>query len=406
MLAAPRPTLPLPLGSTGVLWSSGAHLSQFAILPEPDPAMSFFFGDAALKAYGFRSTLPIHMGSTLERSIPGNPFTPLTDSLNRGVPGEYVNDAAFPYLPSKGGAVAVYPQNGADNLQGAQELSACMEQTSRTGSLNGTYTFSTPKRGSPAFDRAFGRGASADQSFQPPEIVNCLNRANDLTRQALQGRDLVIGGNGGGVNVSTATNVGTGEPVPGMLPSAAANMRPYLEQFRTNPGAQGLTSTPITGAMWLRGVTGVLRVGGFVLLVINLDRIYTRYDLASEYDKPLVAGEEATMLTAGLLGSLVGEVIGETVVCAGLGPGFGLCMLAAAAVGGTAAGVLAEDTAHGIGSTLQDAAELNRKGQLLPGIMDAATKVLGTAQDQKVLNDFKRTERSQPSNGMWDLFNF
>lgn len=389
VLAGPRPTLPLPLGTTGVLWSSDAHLSQFAVVPQENPALSFFFGDAALETYGFRSWLPTHIASTLERGVPGKPFTPFTNMLNRGMGGNYVGDPLYPYFRS----VAVYPQGGAENIAGAQQLVACMQEANRSGSLEGTYTFSTPKRTSPAFDRAFGAGAAADPNFQPPEIRNCLNQANALTQQALQGRDLVVNINGQDVNISTATDVATGQPVPGMTPSAAENMRTYLQQFEAEPGAQGLTRTPISGAMWLRGVTGVLRVGGFVLMVYNLGRIVDRYEAASTYDKPLVAGEEATMLTAGLLGSLIGEAIGETVVCAGMGPGFGLCMLAAGVAGGATGGMFAEGPAHDIGKTLQDAAELNRRGQLLPAIVEATAVVTKNQEALKAIQDFKSIEK-------------
>lgn len=390
VLAGPRPTLPLPSGSTGVLWSANAHLSQFAVVPQDNPALAFFFGDAALEAYGFRSSLPLHLGSSLERSIPGRPFTPLTNMLNRGVPGNYVSDPVFPYL----GSVAVYPKGGAANIPGARELVACMQEANRSGTLKGTYRFSTPPRDTPFFDRAFGQGAAADPNFQPPEIVNCLNKADSITRQALQGRDLVVNIEGIDVNISTATNVATGERVPGMLPSAAPNMRDYLNQFDVNPGAQGLTRTPITGAVSLRGVTGVLRVGGFILMIANLARATDRYETASDYDKPLVAGEEATLLTAGLLGSLIGEAIGEVVLCAGLGPGFGLCVLAASVAGGAVGGALAEDTAISVGQTLQTAAELNRKGQLTPALIDAA-RVLLPEEQRKTLPKGRNPERPQ-----------
>jgi hypothetical protein len=393
VLTTPRPTLPLPAGTTGILWSADAHLSQFAIVPQENPVLAFFFGDSTLEAYGFRSNLPTHIGSSLDRAIPQKPFTPFTNKLNSGTAtGDYVSDAVFPYIPSKGGSIAVYPQGGAENIPGAQELVACMQEANRSGSLKGMYTFSTPDRDKPAFDRAFGKGAAADSNFQPPEIVNCLNKANALTQKALQGRDLVINIDGRDVNLSTATDVATGDPVPGMLPSAAKNMRPYLDQWDANPATQGMYRTSMTGAHWLRGLTGVLRVGGFVLMIVNLDRIYNRYEVASDYDKPLVAGEEATMLTAGLLGSLIGEAIGEAVICVGAGPALGLCVLATAVVGGAIASGLMEDPARGIGQTLQDAAELNRQGKLLPGVLEAATMVMGSQQDKQLLQDFKKAD--------------
>jgi hypothetical protein len=391
VLFGPRPTLPLPIGSTGVLWSGDAHLSQFAVVPQENPALSFFFGDAALEAYGFRSALPIHIGSKFERSVPGKPSTPLTNLLNRGLPGNYVSDPVFPYL----GSVAVYPQKGAETIPGAQQLVACMQEANRSGNLKGTYRFSTPSRNSPAFDRAFGKGAAADPGFQAPEIVNCLNKANALTQQALQGRDLVVKIEGRDINISTGTDVATGQPVPNTLPSAASNVRDYLGQSDADFAAQGLSRTPITAAIWLRGVTGVLRIGGFILTITNLARIADRYQTASDYDKPLVAGEEATILTAGLLGSLIGEAIGEVVLCTGTGPGFGLCVLAAGVAGGVGGSSLAEDTAHSVGKTLQDAAELNRRGQLVPGLLDATTRMLHMEEERKKLRSRAPEKRDE-----------
>lgn len=408
VLLGPRPTLPLPLGSTGALWSADAHLSQFAVVPQENPALAFFFGDSTMDAYGFRSNLARHIGSSVER-MPDTAGWKLTASLNRGVPGSYVNDAVFPYLPFKGGSMAVYEQNGAANLPGAQDLAACMAKANKSDPLNGTYTFSTPPRKSAAYDRAFGKGAAADLGHQPPPINNCLNEANaaNLTHQALQGRDLIMKVNGRDVNVGTAQYVDTGELVPDMLPGAAKNMRPYLDQWDVNPGSQGLTRTPITGAMSLRGLTGVVRIGGLVLMVYNLGRIADRYDKASAYDKPLVVGEEGTLLTAGLLGGLLGEVIGETVLCVGAGPGVGLCVIAASVVGGALASGAAEDFAHDVGQTLQTAAELQRQGKLLPAVLDAATQVLGTDQQRQILRDFKKIEsrKPEPSEG-FELFKF
>lgn len=409
MLFAPRPSLPLPLGTTGVLWSAGAHLSQFAVVPQENPALAFFFGDTMMTAYGFRAPALLHIGAAVERDF-DTAGGRLTAKLNRGVAGNYANDAIFPYLPVKGGSVAVHVQGGAENVPGAQELTDCMAETSRNGKLKGTYRFSTPPNKtpnpSPAFDRAFGPGKAADPNFVPPEIVNCLNKANQLTRLALSGRDLIQSINGREVNISTATFVDTGQPVPDMLPSAAKSMPPYLAQWDSNPSAQGLTRTPITAGMWLNGITGVIRVGGFVLMIVNLVRVGDRYSQATEFEKPLVVGEEATLLTAGLLGSLIGEVIGEAVLCVGTGPGVGLCVLAVGLVGGAAAVAMSGDTAQGIGKTLQDAAEMNRQGKLLPGVMEAATQVLGTEQQKKLLNDMKKTERPEPSDGLFDLFKF
>jgi Domain of unknown function (DUF4157) len=398
----PRPTLPLPLGSTGVLWSADAHLSQFAVVRQQNPALAFLFGDSTLKTYGFRANLARHALSTAESApfLYGSAGGPFKASLNRGAAGGYVNDAVFPYVPVKGGSVAVYAQGGAQDLAGAEQLTACMAEAGKTGKLDGVYRFSTPPRDSPAFDRAFGKGAAADPNFQPPEIINCLNEANasKLSVQALQGRDLIMQINGRQVNVRTATYVDTGETVPGMLPGAAKSMREYVKPGNVIPEMQGLTRQPITSGMWLRGLTGVVRGGGLVMLVYNLDRTIGRYQEASEYDKPLVVGEEATLFTAGMLGSLLGQVIGEAVICAGLGPGFALCMIATSMVGGALATGAAEDLAHNVGTSFQTIAELHRQRKLLPGIMDRATQVLGTEQQKQILKDFKKLEDDKSDN--------
>lgn len=414
VLFAPRPVLPLPIGTTGALWSMDGHLSQFAVLPQENPALAFFFGDSSMTSYGYRSYRALHIESNIERDL-GFDGGPGTAWLNRGTaPGNYRTDLIDPYIPIKGGAVAIHTQGGADALPGAQELAACMAEARRSGTLRGTYNFSTPPRKSPAFDAAWGPGTAADPNFKPPEIINCLTRANKLTNQALGGRDLDMQAQGRDASVGTGRFLDTGEPAPNLrpnqkgdlLPGHAANMRDYIAQFDTNPNARGLGLTRIDPGMGFAGLTGVLRVGGFVLMIVNLARVTDRYQGASEYDKPMVVGEEATTLTAGLLGSLIGEVIGEAVLCVGTGPAFAFCMLAVGAIGGALGSEAATDTAHQIGQTLQDAAELHRQGKLLPGILDVGTQVLGSEAQKKALQDMKKTEAPDRPSGMFDLFNF
>lgn len=400
-LFAPRPTLPRPLGSKGILWSADAHLSQYAVVRQNNPLIAFFFGDSSLEVYGFRANAVLHFGAAGERIFDTAGGT-RTARLNLGAPGTYYDDWFYPYLPVKGGSVAI--DSGAENLPGAEALVNCMKSLKRSG-LKRLYTFSTPDRTSPAYDRAFGKGAAANPEHKPPEIINCLNEANatNLTRQALDGSDLIDSLNGRDFYVSSATYVDTGESVPGMLPGAAKSARQYLKQWDTNPLARGYMRTPMTGGTILRGVTGVVRIGGFVLMIVNVFRVEDRYERATEYEKPVVLGEEGTLLTAGLLGSLLGEVIGEAVLCVGTGPGFGLCVLAAGVLGGVVGSSLSEGAAHDLGRVLQDAAELNRQGKLLPGVVEAAVQVLGSDQQKKFFQDFKKAERPEPSDGWFDF---
>jgi len=406
LLFAPRPTLPLPLGTTGVLWSMDAHLSQFAVVPQENPLLSFFFGNSRMSSQGFRSWRALHIGAAAERGLLGPAGGPATAALNRGAPGSYVSDLIDPYR----GSPAVHGQGGPQNLAAAQALDACMTQTRRGGQLDSTYRFSTPPRNSSAYDRAFGTGAANNPAFEPPEVVNCLNKADPLTRQALNGRDLVFPEptTGRMINVGSATYADTGEPVPGMLAGAARTMREsYLPQWDSNPNAQGMSRTGITPGMALNGVTGILRVGGLVLMIWNLSRASDRYANASAEDKPLVFGEELTGLSAGVLGGLIGEIIGEVVVCVGTGPAFALCTLAAGAAGGMAGGALAEGPGHALGQALKDAAELNRQGKLAPAIHQAVVESAGSPVDKQLWQDMTKIEKpKQPGTGLFDLFDF
>ena len=277
-----------------------------------------------------------------------------------------------------------------------------MQNVARGSDLDRTFRFSTPPRDSPAF----GSGTAAAPAFQPPEINNCLNAANELTRVALDGRDMIVVRNGRNVNLATARYVDTGDPVPDMLPAAAKNMKEYLSQWDEEPLAQGLTRTRVSGGMILLGVTGVLRVGGVVLLIYNLGRVADRYEAAPQSEKAAVVGEEATLFAAAAVAGLLGEILGETVICVGAGPAAGLCVIATAAIVGVAGGMLASDTATEIGRDLQTSADLQREGKLLPAVMDVATKVFGSEEDQKKLNQLKQMEKQQPSDGMFDLFHF
>ena len=134
----------------------------------------------------------------------------------------------------------------------------------------------------------------------------------------------------------------------------------------------------------------------------NLGRAGARYSEASEYDKPLVAGEELTQLTAGALGSLLGEILGEVVLCVGTGPAFALCTLVVGAVGGYAGASLAEGPGHELGRTLQTAAELQREGRLLPAVMDAATQTFGTPEQKRLWADWKKIEQPQRERGLFE----
>ena len=67
------------------------------------------------------------------------------------------------------------------------------------------------------------------------------------------------------------------------------------------------------------------------------------------------------------------------------------------------------DTARGIGRNLQDVAEMNRQGTLIPAIMEGATQLLGTEQEKKLFRDMKKMEkmeRSAPNEGLFELFKF
>jgi hypothetical protein len=73
-------------------------------------------------------------------------------------------------------------------------------------------------------------------------------------------------------------------------------------------------------------------------------------------------------------------------------------MIGVSAIGGALATGAADDLAHDVGATFQTIAELQRQRKLLPGIMDSATKVLGTEQQKQILKDFKKLEDDKSDN--------
>jgi hypothetical protein len=401
VLLGPRPTLPLPLGAKGIVWSANAHLSQFAIVAQENPGFAFFFGDLVMETYGFRANALLHIGSTVEKKFISGGWK-ITSQLNRGAGGNYMNDFIYPYM----GSTAVYTNPGEKNIPGAEELAKCMLVSSEDNSLKGAYTLSTPPRDSPAFDRAFGVGKAEDLSFKPPEIVNCLNKANKIVSTALDGRDLVINVNGRSASIATATYLDTGEQVEGMLPGHAKNMKSYLKDFDANPATKGLSRSPISVGNWLNGLTGIIRIGGAVLLVYNVVKVGERYEQSSDFERPYVLGEEGAFFTAGLIGSLIGEALGETFFCAGTGPGFALCMLASGAIGGAVASEATHDTVEGIINDLKNAGEMNRKGMLAPNITDQATKIFGTEDQRRKYNQMKKIEKPEQNDGLLDLLHF
>ena len=379
LAAPPRPGLPIPNNSTGILWE-GHHLSDLAV------------ANGELTARGFRAPFPVHVASAIERKLVrgGGQFTQMlntggqdlggeplglmgrfTNLMTGGRLGQYRNDWYFPYMP---GAKAVY-RTDLPPGEAADFADYMGEQVGPLGEQD--YRFSTPSPDNPAYARAYGNNPC------PPGASNCITVPSELNDRALGGRNLVLDKDGNLVDIMT------GEP--GSAPGLASNMDEYVnqpEEFFTN---RGLTVTPTAGPMWLRAGAGFIKAGGVVLMVFGAVQSYERIEEASPEERPIVEAEEAGSWGGGFIGNVVGSALGGATVCAETGPGAFFCALAFGIAGGITGGVIGKSAMHSLAESLR----------MTPvEFINTSTLMFGTPEDKRALCQMR--EINNPNDDGYD----
>jgi hypothetical protein len=395
MFRAPMPSLPVPSGSTGVIWVPGAHLSDFAVL------------GGNLQIRGFRGPLLTHARSVFERSTLGELLYgpgrgPATIDLNRGIRAAYESDWFYPYLP---GAKAIFPQGASE----ANAAAMTQAMQSATSTLRGqTYTFSTVPESNPYFATSYKGGC-------PPGVANCIalpeGAAQDLHQLALGGHRLVLQRGGQTLDIATGqvydaqgNLINPSEVDPAIwnlagsarenVPGAARNMDAYIRQSEEALAAQGLSIRPTPGAMWARVGVGFIRVGGGVLLLYGAYgaiRTAERIADAPPEQQPVVISEEIGSWGGGFIGNVLGSALGGAFVCSETGPGAFVCALAFGIAGGVTGSVIGQSVMHDVGQAVVDFENMT-PGQLV----ETTTRMFGTPEQLRQLHELREIETGQP----------
>ena len=380
MTCVARPPLPMPLGSTGIMWQ-GSHISDIAAVPVENPFLRLLLGNETIAARGFRAELWRHAGSMAERggSFPGSA---MTDSLNAGTPGGYYNDWMFPY---QNGTAVTRPRS----VEEAQEFVRLMEQNA-ANYAGKDYRFSTPPRDSPFFDQAFGAGKAADPNFEPPAIQNCINLPGAEHAEALGGEHMVIARGDQLIDIKTGQDIRTGEVV--LKPNAsAAAVRDYLNQPNEFFASRLLERSKVGSVMRLRAAAGVIKVGGLVLLVYSVGKGIGRYEDAVEgvsgEDPNVVAGEEIGSQAGGWVGSVLSSALAGAFICAETGPGAFFCALGFGIAGGITGGTFGGGAGHELGEAV------TRLENLTPHqAMDSWTLMFGTPEQKRAMREMHQID--------------
>lgn len=396
-LFTPRPNLPVEMGSTGILWE-GAHVTDFAAVPETNPFLRYAFGEGTLKTGGFRSSLWRHMFARAPFGLGRG----LKDSLYAGVPGAFENDWMFPYRP---GAQAVHTPGGPGTVPDAEAFAALMDQAA-PGMKGKQYRFSfprDPKTEARMLDALAKRGVTPCEPGS-----NCITLNLDLHESALGGKRLVIERGGKLIDAATGLDITSGEPAPSvdtrwpdtpMKRGEASSMNEYFGQSDEAFGTQGLRKTPISSGMWMRGAVGVIRVGGTVLLIYNAYKTADRISSSPQSELPVVLGEEAGAWAGGAIGAVLAEAFGAVVICTGTGPGAALCLAGFAIAGGALGSTVGQEFGHQLGEGVKN---LTTKDVLEAGIL-----TFGSQQDKQTYSGYRRAEGGDTGGGsIWDYFGF
>lgn len=399
-IIGPRPTLPLPIGSTGFMWQ-GSHVTHLAVLPQENPFLSFLFGPGRVEAGGFRASLFQHGMA----DVPGPLGRYFRDQLYFGTPGSYANDAIFPYMP---GATAAHTPGGEAAIPEAEALVEAMRRA-RPDLAGETYRFSTP-RNPETLRRLIARWQAAGVDPCPPGASNCINLVRSLTEQSIGGQTPTIERGGQLIDAISGMDA-SGNPAPSspasqwpgtpMREGEAVNMDEYLGTRGMEPGGvfepQGLLRTPLTRDMWLRGATGVVRAGGTVLLIYGAVNTVSRVASAPNEELPVVLGEEAGAWGGGAIGAILGEALGTVVICGASGPGVALCIAVVGMAGGAVGSAVGQAYGHDLGEGVKQL-----RG---PGLMDTLMLMFGSAEQKQQYGETRQVEGGGGrSPSIWDLF--
>lgn len=357
---------PFPRNTTGVLWT-GQHMSDVAVV------------NGVPTVRGFRAPFDLHLKSVLERQTGwrGGQGGDATFLLNKGVPGSYAPDYWYLYSP---GATLVHrgPLDPSASALGRDAIEGA------AGSYNQTYRFSPPPPGTPGHERLSG----GDPGYVCGPGENCINVPIKEHELMLGGRRPEIGPVTDPVDVASGVRKSTGQPEvfdtgrrtysgPGYAQTADRWTAQPAEDF----SARGLTATPITAGMYVRGV---LKVGGTVLLIYGVYSTGERLADAKDDELGRVATEEAGSWLGGWVGSVIGSAIGGAVVCSESGPGAVVCAAAFGIAGGITGSTIGAETATGVydkavqvKQLLEDPAALN----------EAAVDLVGTDEQKRQFYD-------------------
>ena len=354
VIARPPP-LPFAANTTGVLWD-GRHAVDVAVV------------DGTVTARGFRAEFWRHAASAGERAplpLIGRPFPggPFTASLNRGTPAAYTNDWFYLYMPD----ATLVTRNSATRADAVGLVGEM--NVSGPEMLGQQYRFSPPPEGSPAFDAAFPTGVC------PPGHVNCINGPLDVHEQALGGQHLQVTRPDG-----STFDVARGPQQPGgPLESSAVGMDEWIGQSDEWFAARGLTRERIGPTMLARGASGVIRVGGTVLMVYGAVQSVERIaDAEPGEERTVVVSEEAGSWTGGWVGSALASAMGGMFVCSETGPGAFVCGLVFGIAGGVTGSVVGADVGRDVGESINTLRNMTPQG-----LVEGSIQMFGTDEERR-----------------------
>jgi hypothetical protein len=353
MVTTPPPPLPYGPNTTGVLWE-GHHAVDFASSG----------GDVTMR--GFRAPFMTHVRSTIGRTfLPSGGAA--TRALNRGIPGSYANDWFYQYMP---GATLV--SRNAARPGAAKEFAETIDR-SVPRFAGEQYRFSPPPVGHPAYDAAFGSG-----EFCPLGGQNCINLPRDIHEQGLGGKHLELGTQGGPFDISTAegTYPGAADKVP--KAASAQAMDEWIGQSDEWFAARDLTRTKIGPTMLARGASGVIRGGGYVLLIYGAYKTTERLAGATPEEMPVVVGEEAGSWGGGWVGNVLASALGGAFVCSESGPGAFVCALGFGIAGGVTGSVVGKDIGHDVGEAVKTLEKAKPQD-----LIEGSVQMFGTPEERK-----------------------
>lgn len=295
----------VPRDTTGVLWTEG-HTSIFAAPEGASPTIR-----------GYRGHGGYYAGEYLP--VVGRHFTL---RLHEGVPGSFVSDVWFPFMPGEQHWVFA-PRSHTEAESFATRL--------RGTEYGGEYTYSPPRSAS---DPILGDVRETEARFNtelrargaaPMCTNNCITVPTAEIEAAIGGRPTTASG----------VDVMTGRGPEGTVdPHHAGRGRLMTEAMAEGPLPADASRIKITAGAG-RSMF-VIRGAGGIMLVYGVYQTEERIRAAvGTPELPTVITEEAGSWAGGIIGSALGGALAGAVVCAPTGPIDAICV-----VGGFAGGLL------------------------------------------------------------------